>query len=158
MMATSHALVGGIIAVSVKDPVLAGGLILTSHFLLDMIPHWDFGTEWEHRSKLATGLLAMGETAVALLLMIILFLPILSWPMLLFAFCVAELPDWAEAPWYIFFAKQGKKPELGHHNVLWHLFYQIDKFEDYFHTRATFPFGVITQIATVIFFFLLLQK
>ena len=44
MLSVSHALTGAVIAVKVSNPALAIPLILLSHYLEDMVPHWDVGT------------------------------------------------------------------------------------------------------------------
>jgi hypothetical protein len=157
MMATSHALVGAAIASSVDNPFLAIPLILASHFVLDVVPHWDFGTDWKKRSVAQTGMLAIGETIFAFAMTLLLFSSRLSLVTILWSFAFANLPDWLEAPYFIFFASKE-----GHHKARGGVFgaflAKIFKFlEDYTHTRAPFPFGVITQIGIVAFFILLLQ-
>lgn len=42
MTATNHALTGVVIAIVVHQPVAAPILALSSHFVLDAIPHWDY--------------------------------------------------------------------------------------------------------------------
>jgi hypothetical protein len=44
MLSVSHAVTGAFIAVKVSNPALAIPLILLSHYLEDMVPHWDVGT------------------------------------------------------------------------------------------------------------------
>lgn len=158
MMATSHALVGTAIAAAVPNPILAGVLILTSHYLMDLIPHWDFGTNWKNRSVAQTGMLAIGDTLFGFAITLVLFssqLPVLS---ILGAIGLANLPDWLEAPYFIFFAsKEGHHKSRGGQFGLF--LGKVFKFqEDYTHTRALFPFGFITQLVTVTFFLLLLRR
>ena len=157
MMATTHAIVGVTIAKAVPDPILAGVLIVTSHYLMDLIPHWDFGTDWKSRSKGATGVLAAIDTLMAYLIVWIIFssqLPLLT---ILVAASLADLPDWLEAPYFILMAsKEGHHKASGGTFGLW--LGKIHKFqEDYIHTKANFTQGVLTQIVTVIFFYLLLH-
>jgi hypothetical protein len=157
MMATSHALVGAAIAASGIHPLLGAPLILASHFVMDTIPHWDFGTDWKKRSIAHTGMLAIGDTIFAFVITFLLF----SWrlpPLILFgAIVLANVPDWLEAPYFIFFAsKEGHHKARG--GAFGALLATIFKFlEDYTHTRAPFPYGVITQVVTVLFFLLLLH-
>src|SRR5437868_12727087 len=54
MTATSHALVGTVIAAKVGDPLLAIPLALLSHLILDMIPHWDVLTTRKEKGKIRT--------------------------------------------------------------------------------------------------------
>lgn len=155
MLATSHAIVGGTIAVAVPDNVLLQvGLILVSHFILDIIPHWDLGTEWESRSKTQTGLLAIGETLVAAAIMWLLFHNSLSFLAGSIAFIAAQLPDWLQAPWYILFARTHKP------NSSWlaRITYELNHIQDYAHTRCGLPKGLLTQITICLFFWLLLMR
>lgn len=43
MTGLNHGMTGAVIALIVKNPVLAVPLAFTSHFLQDIIPHWDYG-------------------------------------------------------------------------------------------------------------------
>lgn len=46
MTATNHALFGGVIALIVKEPVLALPLAFLSHFLVDYIPHYSMNDKY----------------------------------------------------------------------------------------------------------------
>jgi hypothetical protein len=50
MTATNHALAGAVVALIVKEPVLAVPLALASHFALDILPHFGMHS-WEERRK-----------------------------------------------------------------------------------------------------------
>ena len=76
---------------------------------------------------------------------------------LAFAVFFSELPDWLEVPWYLWFAKQDKHGPSKNAGVFEVLAFQIKQFFNRFHTKASFPFGVITQVVTVIFFYFLLS-
>ena len=156
MTATAHALVSGAIARAVPNPYLAIPLAITSHFIMDAVPHWDFGTSWRSRSKFATGAFAIGETVLGITVAYFLFRGKVQTPLLLSTIAAGELPDWLEAPWYIFFAskkKQGVSTKAG----FWEkLSYRIYKRENVVHSKADAPFGIITQVVTVAFFLLLL--
>ncbi|KKU86222.1 MAG: hypothetical protein UY16_C0060G0002 [Candidatus Gottesmanbacteria bacterium GW2011_GWA2_47_9] len=65
MTATAHALVAGAIASKIPDPLAAAALALASHFIMDSVPHWDFGTNWRNRPKSIRGILAIAETRLA---------------------------------------------------------------------------------------------
>lgn len=160
MMAISHAFVGVAIATQVQSPIASAVLIITSHFLMDLIPHWDFGTDWKKRSIKATGLLAIGDTLVAIIVPLLIFykgsplaiLPTnLSLLQIFLAVCWGNLPDWLEAPYFLFFASKD-----GHHKARGGQFGIIlgkihGWLETYVHTRAGFAQGVSTQIAVVLF-------
>ncbi|MBI5448759.1 hypothetical protein HY948_00335 [Candidatus Gottesmanbacteria bacterium] len=157
MTATAHALVAGAIATKFSDPASAAILALTSHYIMDSVPHWDFGTNWRLRSKTATGTFAIAETLFGIAASWYFFggssqiLPFLA------AIAGALLPDWAEAPWYIFFATAKKKEPTKNAGMIEKTLFQAYKVQNRFHTKAQFPFGFITQVATVVFFLFLLK-
>jgi hypothetical protein len=155
MTATAHALVSAAIARAVPNPYLAIPLAVASHFIMDAVPHWDIGTDWRARTKKITGALAIAETVLGITLAYFLFRGKVETPLLLSAIIAGELPDWLEAPWYIFFAKKnGPAKKFG----FWErLTYNIYRWENVFHSKTDLPFGLITQIAIVAFFLLLLQ-
>ena len=157
MTATAHALVSAAIAASVPNPALSLPLAFASHFVMDVIPHWDFGTNWRSRSKAATGAIAIFDTIIGFTLAYFLFAGKVSTPILFLAMSLGNLPDWLEAPYYIFFASQKKDYQKNAASILETLTYRIYRIENLFHTKATFPFGLITQIFTVGFFLLLLR-
>lgn len=156
-MATAHTLVAGAIAAKVGNPALVLPLALTSHFILDSIPHWDFGTNWRKRTKFATGGFAIADTLFGLGIAWILYADTVP-PLLLAATLILSvLPDWLEAPWYIFFADPhhiGPKP---HATFFEKALYGVYKLTNKAHTKGTFPWGLITQVVTVTFFLLVLR-
>lgn len=157
MTATAHALVAGVIASSVPDTVTASMLAFGSHYIMDCIPHWDFGTNWRKRPKSITGLLAIVDTLLAFTVAYILFAGKVGVVPITMVTVASLLPDWLETPWYIFFAHQ-KKHEPGPRARLWErMAYAVYKIPNAFHTKAQFPLGLFTQIATVAFFWLLLR-
>lgn len=158
MMAMAHTLVSGAIASRIGDPVLAPTLALTSHFILDSIPHWDFGADWRKRTKLTTGVFAICDTLFAFGIAWYLYHTTSSPHILLSCLILSVLPDWLEAPWYIFFANPkriGLKPQA---SILERSCYGFYKLTNVAHAKAQFPWGVITQIVTVLFFLLLLFR
>jgi hypothetical protein len=158
MTATAHALVSAAIASSVQHPSLALPLAFCSHFVMDVIPHWDFGTHWRTRSKKATGAIAIADTILGFSLAYFLFMGKVDPTVLILAMIAGNLPDWLEAPYYIFFAKQTKKTPTEEASWLEKLTYRIYKIENIFHTKAEYPFGLWTQVATVAFFIVLLSR
>ncbi len=157
MTATAHALVAGAIYRAIPNPAVAIPLAFASHFIMDAVPHWDFGTNWRSRSKTNTGGLAIAETVLGITLAYFLFQGKGDGLQLMTTIIAGELPDWMEAPWYIFFARSDKQRPSAH-GGFWEKFtYDIYQLENVFHAKASFPFGVYTQIATVGFFLLLLH-
>lgn len=157
MTATAHALVAGAIATKFPDPLTASILAFTSHFIMDAIPHWDMGTHWRLRSKYTTGLLAIAETLMGITVAYLVFGGKVGLPLLTTVVFLSLLPDWLETPWYIFFASRTHDEPKKNARLWERLSYRIYKLENVFHTKANFPFGLITQIVTVAFFFVLLK-
>lgn len=156
MTATAHALVSAAIAHAIPT-YLSIPLAFGSHFIMDAVPHWDFGTNWRRRSKRMTGALAIAETIFGITVAYFLFAGKVEPLPLLLTIIAGELPDWMEAPYYIFFAKQKKHAPNNSASFWERLTYKIYRVENVFHTKTTYPFGVFTQIATVAFFLLLLK-
>ncbi len=157
MTATAHALVAGSIAAHFTDPATAILLALTSHYVMDSIPHWDFGTDWRTRPKAQTGALAILETLFGMTVAVWAFHGIVALPLLLATIVVSLLPDWLETPWYIFFARRDSKGVSKHAPLLEKLSYGFYKVPNVFHTKASMGFGLLTQAVTVGFFYILLK-
>lgn len=157
MTATAHALVAGAIASHIPNPALAVLLSFASHFIMDAVPHWDMGTNWRKRTKRTTGLLALADTLVGITVTYFFFSGKVALLPLVSCILAAELPDWLETPWYIWFAHQDTHEPGPRAGFLEILTYRIYKIENAFHAKAQFPFGVYTQVATVLFFLLLLS-
>lgn len=157
MTATAHALVSGAIAARFTDPVTAGLLAITSHYVMDSIPHWDFGTNWRDRPKHKTGIFAIFETTLGLGLSYFFFGQYLSFPLWVLTVGLGILPDWIETPWYIFFANP-KKHKPGPNAGIWEkLAFGLYKLPNVFHTKAQLPLGFVTQVVTVAFFIMILK-
>lgn len=156
MTSTAHALVAGAIASRFSDPVTASALALISHYIMDSIPHWDFGTNWRSRPKHETGALAIVETLAGITLSYVFFgqgLPFGLWASTVF---FALLPDWLETPWYIFYAHQNKRGPGARAGLLENIAYSFYKLPNVFHAKAQLPLGIVTQVATVAFFLVIL--
>lgn len=157
MTATAHALVAGAIASKFPDPLTASTLAFTSHFIMDAIPHWDMGTHWRLRGKFTTGVLAISETILGITVAYLVFGGKVGIPLLALTVFLSLVPDWLECPWYIFFASLSHN-EPKKNAGFWELLsFKIYKLENIFHTKANFPFGLLTQIVTVAFFLVLLK-
>lgn len=156
-MATAHTLVAGAIAFNVRDPILAPTLALASHFVLDSIPHWDFGADWRKRTKYATGAFASIDTVVGFTIAYLLFHTRVPSIILIPCLILSVLPDWLEAPWYIFFADPKRIGPKPHATILEKICYNFYKLTNFAHSKAPFPWGFISQIITVSFFLLLLK-
>ncbi len=156
MTATAHALVGAAIASHGSNPLVSGTLIVSSHFILDAIPHWDFGTDWRKRPKTITGALAIVDTAVGFLTAIVLFSHSLSSVHIVTAVSLALIPDWIEAPWYMFFASKDKKSPAADAGAIERFMFRVYSLLNSVHSRMDLPRGILTQVGTVLFFLFLL--
>lgn len=157
MLETTHAIVAGAIANHVKDPAAAISFSFFSHFILDAVPHWDFGTNWRSRRKLYTGICAIADVCIGFIVGYILFRNTVPLPLLFAAITASMLPDWLEAPWYIFFAHKDKREPGKHAGFFEKCTYKIYKTENTFHAKTGVVFGILTQVATAAFFFFLLK-
>lgn len=157
MTATAHALVAGAIASRLTDPFAASILAFGSHYIMDSIPHWDFGTNWRVRPKATTGILAIADTVTAFTVAYILFAGKVGVVPITIVTIASLLPDWLETPWYILFAHQKKHEPGPRAGILERLAFLVYKIPNAFHAKAQFPLGLFTQIATVAFFLVLLK-
>lgn len=138
MTATSHALIGTVIAAKIGNPALAIPLALASHVVCDMIPHWDTAVGSIHgkpMKKIFTDTLI--DISLGFILSYLLITLVFPHTNLLYALLIiifAQLPDWLMAPYY---------------------FLKIKFFEfGYNFGKATNrdldkPWGIVTQIVTV---------
>jgi hypothetical protein len=157
MTATAHTLVAGAIAAKIGNPVLAPTLAFASHFILDSIPHWDFGANWRMRSKLDTGVFAIIDTIVGFGLAYLIYGSKTNFLLLTVCLVLSVLPDWLEAPWYIFFADPKRVGPRPHASFMEKVCYSFYKLTNRAHSKASYPWGVVSQILTVTFFLLLLK-
>ncbi len=144
MTFTAHVLIGTAIANRIPNPWLVGPIALATHLLCDAIPHWDLGTNWRKRTKIVTGFWASFETVSAVTLALFFFSSRVPSLISLYVSLVASLlPDWLEAPYYLFPKTTPK------------IFYYIYRVQSYIHSRMKLPWGIVTQILVVgIFWFL----
>lgn len=135
MIAAAHAVVGAALAVSVTNPVVGLPLVLGSHFLLDMVPHWDFATN-QKKSKKSLFWGAAFDVLLGFFLVLIFFgdysRSLYFWSMVL----VSQLPDWLEAP-YMFLGLE--KP------FIW-----VKKLQNIVHVKMNLPWGIIIPAIVVV--------
>lgn len=135
MTATSHAIIGTIIAAKIGNPALAIPIAVLSHIVADAIPHWDTATNRKKKGfkkMLIDTLLDVFLGFYLSYLLIILFFPKTD-PSYVFMIIIAsQLLDWLTAPWYFFRIK---------------LFKFVYKFQKTFDNKLDLPWGLVTQIA-----------
>lgn len=146
MTATAHALVGGAIAASFKDPILGLTLSAASHPVLDLIPHWDLGWGWKQKTKIKLLLQSAFDLSLGLTLTWIMFGHTVD-PIYLAA-CVfmSEVWDIIEAPY-------------------WFLNWRFPPFSSFYNIQSKLQgkaknmfIGILTQVAAVTGIILILKQ
>lgn len=138
MTATGHAVIGTVIAAKVGNPTLAIPLAIASHFIADMLPHWDelADRRTKAKSRLAFELLLDGLLAIAVSYLLTFFLfPQTNYSYVLLLVVFSILPDFFHAPFSILGIK---------------LFEPIYKFGKIFDKKMKNPWGIMNQIAILI--------
>jgi uncharacterized membrane protein len=138
MLSTTHALTGGFIFTKIGNPFFSFPLILAAHYAMDLIPHWDFGTEIWKRGRLKTALLGITELLVALLLSWLLFQKNQPFSLLLWlGIFLSLIPDFLDAP--LLFLKL-------------HLPFseELTRFHHFFHRKHSFPLGLLPQVIIIL--------
>ena len=138
MTATSHAIIGTIIAAKIGNPALAIPIALASHFAADLIPHWDAGTNREKKTYKRLVVESAADVLVGLAISLFLLFFVFAGTSLIYAALIiffAQLPDWLMGPYYFFGVKEFKWAyEIGKSTNR-----ELDK-----------PWGIINQIAILI--------
>jgi hypothetical protein len=136
MTSVTHTLVAIAVASKIQNPAIAFPTCFFSNYLLDMIPHWDFGYGWREKSKTKLFIEGLLDISVSYFLVFYLHQTIFQntniYYLLICAF-LAQLPDWLEIPYLIFDFK--KQP--------FSFFYQI---QHQIHNRWNLPWGLLPQI------------
>jgi len=138
MTATSHAIVGSVIAAKIGNPALAVPIALASHVVLDSIPHWDTATNGHGKRNLKTFINTIFDFVISLVVSYFIITLLFPGTNLLYAFfiiIIAQLFDWFTVP-YLFFGIN-------------FISYYVYKFQKLFDRKLASPWGVITQVATV---------
>ena len=136
MTATAHALIGASIASKVLNPAVGIPLAIISHFAADLIPHWDAGTNHKQKSLLRLKIEATADVLVGFALVFLLFRSSVE-PIYLFTMVIAaQLPDWLEAPSWMF---GFKVPPFSWLDYLGHKL----------QSRLQLPWGLVTQVVIV---------
>ena len=136
MTATAHALIGASIASKVVNPIIGIPLAIASHFAADLVPHWDAGTN--HKQKSATRLKfeAAADVLIGFALVFLIFRTSVE-PMYLYTMVIAaQLPDWLEAPSWMFGFKVPP-------------FSWLDWIGHKLQSRMQLPWGLVTQVVIV---------
>lgn len=136
MTATAHALIGASLAVRITNPLLGIPLAIISHFIADLIPHWDEGTNHRTKSMMRVRTEATFDVLLSFALSFLIFRNLVD-PVYLFVMIIAaQLPDWLEAPSFFFGIKI---PPFSWMDWLGHKL----------QSRLQLPWGLVTQAVIV---------
>jgi hypothetical protein len=137
MLETPHVAIGAAIATAIPNPLISIPLAFTSHFLLDMAPHWNphLNTETKKFGHLTnkTYLIIGIDLVSAIVLTGLLFRGNMN---VLYCSFASVLPDLVEAPYYI----------LGYKNKYLEVW---RKFQKSIQTDANVFWGLLTQVVTL---------
>ncbi len=138
MTATAHALIGASLAARIANPYIGIPLAIFSHFLADLVPHWDAGTNHRSKSTLRLKAEAVLDVLLGFALVLILFrTQTFQNPVYMFSMVIAaQLPDWLAAPAYMF-------------NLKVPPFSWMEKIGHETQTRLQLPWGLVTQVVIV---------
>lgn len=138
MTATSHAIIGTVIAAKIGNPALAIPIALGSHVVADLIPHWDTATNSKKKGKEKTLIHSIFDVGFGIIIVYLLVYFLFPYTNLKYAYLIvffAQLPDWLMAPYYFFKWKFFK------------IFYDLQK---KFDNRMDKPWGIINQVAFIL--------
>ncbi len=136
MTATAHALIGASLALKIANPIIGIPAAIFSHVVADLVPHWDAGTNHKKKTKWRLRFEAAADVLLGFALVIIIFRTLVE-PKYLFAMVIAaQLPDWLEAPSWMFGIKVPP-------------FTWVEWISHNLQTRMQLPWGLVTQIVTV---------
>src|SRR3989344_8189266 len=138
MTATSHALIGASIAAKITNPIIGIPLAIASHFAADLVPHWDAGTNHKNKSATRLKMEATLDVLLGFALVILIFRNFVAInPAYMFTMVIAaQLPDWLEAPSWMFGFKVPP-------------FSWLDWLGPKLQSRAQLPWGFVTPIVGV---------
>jgi hypothetical protein len=136
MLDAAHALIGASLAKLIPDPAVGLPVALGCHFLGDLVPHWDWRTRPQGRSRLLMIILALSDAGVGMALGWQLFYQSVPLTYLALMMFISQLPDWLEAPWHVF---HWKFPPFS-----W-----IKKLQSRLHYKQDLPWGLVWQTLLV---------
>lgn len=147
MTATSHAIIGTLIAAKFGNPYIALPLALASHVAADIFPHWDSGTNEETKTNKRIFNEAIIDVALSFVVSYALLYFLFPQTSLWYAFIMviaSQALDWATAPYYFFHLK-------------FQPFKWIYDFSYATNSKLDKPWGIINQV-TLLLFLIILAK
>lgn len=140
MTATSHAILGTVIAAKITNPAFAIPLAFLSHIAADIIPHWDTATNRDKKGKDRV----LFETVLDVVFGFIIsyLLVVFAFPQTNLLYCfflvfVAQALDWIMAPYYFF-------------NIKTAPFTWAYRFQKLFDNTLDAPWGIVTQVVVIL--------
>lgn len=137
MTATSHAIIGTIIAVKIGNPALAIPIAIASHIVADTIPHWDTATNKSKKTFRKMFVDSFFDVAIGFILsylLVFLFFPGTNLGYVFVIIIASQLLDWITALYYFFHIKAFKFAY---------------SFQKLFNNDLDLPWGLITQIILI---------
>ncbi len=119
LRAVNHGLTGAVIAIAVRQPLLAIPLAFLSHFICDAIPH-SGGEGWDVRDKRFLRLLYLDMALAVVSTLVVAWVWHHIWWLVILCSFLAASPDLAWLYYRYFFPKKefGKISEF-HKNIQW---------------------------------------
>ena len=139
MTATSHAVIGTVIAAKIGNPAVAIPIAIASHLLADIIPHWDTATNRKKKTLSLFFTHSFVDVAVGLIISLFILNTFFPDTRLLYALLIiiaASLPDILTAP-YLFL------------NWKFRPFTDFYRFSKLFDNKLDNTWGKINQFAIV---------
>lgn len=145
MLETPHVFVGAAIATKIPNPWVAIPLAFASHFVLEMIPHWNphLNTETEkfgHITRRSTAITAVDSTFALIAGSFMAYQALPDWKHALtifFACFAAVLPDVMESPYFFL-------------NWKWKIIEKWITFQKSIQNDVSVVPGLITQLLTIL--------
>lgn len=139
MTSASHALIGATVAYTIPNPSLGLPLAFFSHFIADIIPHWDFAYGRRPKTRRRIFFEAAIDVVFGFIVVWYIFHKLPVEPVYLFAAIItAQLPDWLDTFLPTVLNYQGFPVKL------------IDSFQRRFHWKLGLPWGLVTQLVLIL--------
>lgn len=140
MLTTTHLMVGATLSTIFPNPLISFPLAFLSHFVIDLIPHWNWkpNTLFKQFAAIVEGLFG--------LILVFILLKNSDQPLIvLFASLIATIPDALQGPYYLWGSK----------NVVVR---KMTQFQRSHQGDLALPWGLIIQVAIVIGLFMVINS
>lgn len=154
MLSSTHFITGAAIGKFTGNPLLAVVFGLVSHFLMDLIPHWDYG--YHFKKRIDSFLIAMSDPAVGLVIYLLIgyfsHFTANQWINSFLGGAICLVPDIMGVFIKLFKIKQLKWFNFFHDRLHWFIKEKYDVFEwkKGYITKKGIVLGVLYQIPFII--------